>query len=198
MFAGKKHRGPGDSAPQGGRRARRKASRRPGLFGRAWRLSRRVFVLGVGGAIGALVSYYWDPERGHARRARQADQLQAAFRQQRTAAEGQARYLTGKLKGATHNAGTATVGDPDAPASDGVIVERVRSQVLGRPEFSSFTVNVEALDGSVTLRGELPDNGHIQALCQAVHEVPGVNDVHSYLHLPHTPAPNKAEAIRHS
>jgi osmotically-inducible protein OsmY len=156
-----------------------------------------VFTLGVGAGIGAVWSYYWDPDRGRARRARQADQLQATVRQQRGVAERQARYVAGKLKGASYRARMATVGDGDGSASDQVIVERVRSQVLGRPEFSSFTVNMEALDGVVTLRGELPDNHHIQALCDAVCEVPGVTGVQSYPHLPHTPAPNKAEAIRH-
>jgi osmotically-inducible protein OsmY len=59
-------------------------------------------------------------------------------------------------------------------------------------------VNADALDGVVTLRGEVPDNGRIHALTEAVSAVPGVDAVHSYVHLPGTPALNKAEAIRKS
>ncbi|MBO0713176.1 MAG: hypothetical protein J2O39_00325 [Acidimicrobiales bacterium] len=92
-------------------------------MGRAWRFVRRAFTLGIGAGIGALISYYWDPERGPARRARQAEQLQTAARQQRSAVERQARQVSERLKGATATAPTPTDG-ANAPASDQVVVER--------------------------------------------------------------------------
>lgn len=74
--------------------------------------------------------------------------------------------------------------------NDPALANKVRSEVLGGARFKSATINVDAVDGVVTLRGVLPTPEDIRALRDAVAAVDGVTEVHSYLHLPKTPAPN--------
>jgi hypothetical protein len=72
--------------------------------------------------------------------------------------------------------------------------------VIGNPtgfktEFAikAGEINVEAYDGCVTLRGQLEHPGDIRRLVEATRRVEGVREVRSYLHLPGTLPPNKAE-----
>jgi osmotically-inducible protein OsmY len=53
-------------------------------------------------------------------------------------------------------------------------------------------VNLDAINGVVTLRGEV-DMTTREDLEQAVREVEGVRDVISYLHAPGTVAPNEED-----
>jgi hypothetical protein len=45
------------------------------------------------------------------------------------------------------------------------------------------------------LRGQLDEPSDIERLVSATKHVDGVNEVRSYLHLPGTPPPNKAEVF---
>jgi osmotically-inducible protein OsmY len=90
----------------------------------------------------------------------------------------------------------ATHGSGAAPENDRVLVDKVRSEVLGRRPTLSHRVTVDAVDGVVTLRGEVESPVAIDELAAAVLEVAGVTGVTNLLHGPGQPAANKAEVRR--
>jgi osmotically-inducible protein OsmY len=146
------------------------------------------------GAAGAAVAYFFDPDRGRARRSRTKDQAASAVRRRKADAEREARYLEGKAKGA---AVEAEGGGQPRPQDDVDVTHAVR-QAFSAAGVSTEDVTVEAVDGVVTLRGQVAtedDKGRVE---QAAGSTAGVRAVQSWLHLPGQPAPNKAEALRAS
>lgn len=79
---------------------------------------------------------------------------------------------------------------PTPPADDRALVSKIRSEVLGAPRYSKQTINVDTVDGVVSLRGQLDHPEDIRELVAAVEKVPGVRGVENFLHLPKTTAPN--------
>jgi osmotically-inducible protein OsmY len=139
---------------------------------------------------GAAAAYFGDPELGRTRRAKTKDQLSAALRRAKGQVERKQQYVENAVAGQVQAA--RTVSTP--PADDKTLVDKVKSEVLGRPEFSSLDVVVDAAEGVVALRGEVPDQSVASQLEQAVRRVNGVKQVESYVHTPGQPAPNKQAA----
>lgn len=162
--------------------------------GRRSRLQRKIRTAGLGlaaaAAVGALIQYFSDPRLGRTRRVQAKDQVLAAVRRPakrlRRDAETKRRYLRGRARGIAHELTTP----PSLPADDRALVSKVRSEVLGAPRYSKYVINVDAVDGVVTLRGQLDRPEDIRELVAAVEKVPGVRDVANFLHLPKTTAPN--------
>jgi osmotically-inducible protein OsmY len=140
-------------------------------------------------AAGASVAYFLDPSQGRSRRARTRDQLGARSRRAVRQVERKVRYERGRARGAWHH---VHPGEP-RPVDDHILADRVRSEVLGRAGATS-SVNVDVNRGVVSLRGELPDDQSMIDLRDQVASLPGVEGVVTHLHLPGTPAPNKAAA----
>jgi hypothetical protein len=143
----------------------------------------------LGGLLGAVAEYLLDPARGHARRAGLRERSAAAVRRpvkraRRTAAR-KAAYVRGRAHRVGHR---LTPSHP--PADDRTLVDRVRSEVFGSRHFGRLPVNVDAVDGVVTLRGQLDDQDVIRDVVAAVGKVSGVRRVENLLHTPHTVAPN--------
>jgi osmotically-inducible protein OsmY len=162
---------------------------------RSGRLARGSFALG-GMACGAIGSHFLDADRGHARRTRARDQLTAAsrriMRRFEHASASRIHYTsaraTGALRRSLHNLVRV---EPD----DATLVQKVRSEVLGREAFRHYGISVDATDGVVHLRGEVPTPSRIDEVVAAVSCVYGVRHVDSYLHLPGAPAPNKEPVL---
>jgi osmotically-inducible protein OsmY len=151
------------------------------------------FKLLVAAGVGAGAAYLMDPDRGRARRAKLRDKSRSIARREMRTVERKAHYAQGRFEGVRHRLSDR---QPHLPESDQVLVDKVRSEVLGRrPEFTSH-VNVEAFGGVVTLRGQLADRSDIEELEAGVKAVPGVNRIVNLLHTPGEVAPNKAEAVR--
>jgi osmotically-inducible protein OsmY len=74
---------------------------------------------------------------------------------------------------------------------DDTLVARVRSEVLRNG--TAGQINVDAYEGCVTLRGQLDHYEDIQRIVHRTRHVDGVREIRSYLHLPGTLPPNKAE-----
>lgn len=146
--------------------------------------------LGAAATVGALIQYFSDPRLGRTRRVQAKDQALAAVRRPvkraRRDAETKRRYLRGRARGVAHELTTP----PSLPADDRALVSKVRSEVLGAPAYSKYAINVDAVDGVVSLRGQLDHPEDIRELVAAVEKVPGVRDVANFLHLPKTTAPN--------
>jgi hypothetical protein len=169
------------------RRARRRAPSAAVLVGAA-------AVLGV--LFGAVAEYLLDPARGHARRAGLRERSAAAGRRsvkqvKRTAVR-RAAYVRGRAHRVGHK---LTPSHP--PADDRTLVDRVRSEVFGHRRFGRLSVNVDAFDGVVTLRGQLDDQDTIRDLEAAVRKVQGVRRVENLLHTPETVAPNLKDLQAH-
>lgn len=149
------------------------------------------------GAAAALGTYFFDPQMGRTRRARVVDQGRALLRrgtrdiEQKTGDAGQQAY------GAPPS--TASTVSPDSsPANDETLKEKIESEVLRGDEWPKGRLNIDVVDGVVTLRGELDDVDLGQALEQEVRKVSGVIDVQNLVHLPASDAPNKEAALEAS
>jgi osmotically-inducible protein OsmY len=156
-----------------------------------------VMVAVCAGAIGAVISHLWDPDRGRARRRRLRDQCASAVRRSerrmRRAGARRLHYAEGRMHGAVHRA--LPDRHREAP-DDTTLAQKVRSEVLGAPEFRALAISVDVSDGVVHLRGEVRDPTLIDELVAAVSRMRGVHRVDSYLHTPGTVSPNKEDALR--
>jgi osmotically-inducible protein OsmY len=155
---------------------------------------RKLFRVTILAGIGAAVAYLLDPDRGRARRAQAKDQASAAVRRARAQSRRKARFAQGQAEGAAARAQGA--GQPH-PVDD-VEVQRVVQQVLAGLDAPTNDVTVEVVGGVVTLRGEVTSEDDKGTIEREVGKAAGVREVHSWLHLPGTPAPNKASALQAS
>jgi osmotically-inducible protein OsmY len=141
----------------------------------------------AGGA--AAAAYFFDPERGRARRAQARDQLGAKLRQAERSAETRLRYAEGKAEGLLHSV-AAMPSEP--PADDRVLYDRIRSELGDR--FPDEAAELTVVDRTVELRGQVGDEAAKALVVAEVKKVAGVRRVVNLLHTPDEPAPNKAEA----
>ena len=144
---------------------------------------------------GAAAAYFGDPDLGRSRRARTKDQVAAKLRRLDRKAQQKASYVASTAEGKVEQ---LTRSDSTPPPDDRTLVDKIKSEVLGREEFAPHDVVIDAVDGVVTLRGELPDSSLADALEKAVEKEPGVRAVRNLLHEPGAPAPNKQDALRRS
>jgi BON domain len=151
----------------------------------------RVRTFLVASALGAAASYFFDAERGAARRAKARDQLDSVLRRGRRNALRTAMQIEDRARGRL--AQVQHAGD-ERDNDDLTVLDRVESEVFGRHGFPKDRINADVVDGRLTLRGQLDSEDQIQAVVAAAEGVPGVVEVVTLLHLPGTPAPNKAEA----
>ena len=143
----------------------------------------------VAGALGAAASYFLDPVKGPARRARARVQLDSMLHRGRRRLEQQTGYMPDGDGAAAGRRGGAQA---DPVADDLTILSRVESEVMGRPGFPKGRVNANVVDGRLTLRGELESEDQIRSVVEAASGVRGVVEVVNLLHLPGTPAPHEA------
>ena|SRR6266496_1891226 len=141
-------------------------------------------LLALGAAIGALLSYFFDPQQGRGRRKQAVDRT-AAFARKRAARAGRgvAAEAYGVAKKVQH------VREEPKDFDDATLANKVRSEALRRAEISAEGVSVNVQDGVVQLRGEVERPELIEELVDRVRKVQGVRDVENLLHLPGTEAP---------
>ena len=157
-------------------------------MGRKKRTGRRFLLFGS--AVAGL-TYFFDPRLGKTRRAKLRDQVGGILRRGARETSRKAEYARGHLEGIRHVAS-----EESPPESDAVLTAKVESEVLSRWNYPKGQINVNSADGIVELRGVCESREQITELEQQVRKITGVIDVHNYLHLPNTPAPNKQAAQR--
>lgn len=64
---------------------------------------------------------------------------------------------------------------------DQLILASVKAQLIGDPEVSGFSINVDVEKGAVTLRGYVPSQREIDRAVQLARETKGVSSVESKL-----------------
>jgi hypothetical protein len=80
-------------------------------------------------------------------------------------------------------------------ADGGMLLDRVESELFEDRSIPHGRFNLEVEGTTVVLRGQLDSWADISRVEAAVMRVAGVDGVHNLLHIPGTPAPNKAESL---
>jgi uncharacterized membrane protein len=136
----------------------------------------------VGMALGAGLTYLFDPDRGRRRRAVARDKVISAAHTASDALDTTSRDLRNRARGAKAAVRSAREGDD---ASDEVLVERVRARI-GSVVGHSRSLDVTASAGRVTLRG--PVLAHeVEALLRRVAGTRGVTSVDNRLEVHDSP-----------
>ena len=146
----------------------------------------------TGAIAGALTVYFFDPERGRARRVRFIDWSGARLRRGQRAVE-QLLSRTGD-SAASLPARMIRLQSGPRPADDLTLRDRVESEVFRSPDLPKGQINIDVESGVVTVRGQVDNALQIAKIEKDVLKVPGVRGVENLLHVDGTPAPNKAEA----
>ena len=135
-------------------------------------MSRKDLLIGM--AIGAAAAYIADPQGGRRRRAMARDQFIRASRKTRRALDATARDVANRTAGLV----ATTRGRWSRESVENRrLVERVRAQ-LGRVSSHPHAIDVEAVDGIVTLRGPIlaREMDDVLAVVWAVRGVLAVNN----------------------
>jgi hypothetical protein len=141
---------------------------------------------------GAAAAYFFDPQRGRARRAQFIDWSGARLRRGwRALNEVGAR--TGSNAAALPQR-MVSLRSPSRPVDDLTLRDRIESEVFRDPDLPKGRINIDVSSAVVTIRGQVDNALQIATVEKAVLKVPGVNGVENLLHIGGTPAPNKARA----
>jgi osmotically-inducible protein OsmY len=144
-------------------------------------------VFALGGVLGALLAYFFDPQNGTRRRHVTVDRTRAFFRaggrQASRAGRGVAADAYGLSQKAQH------LKEEPKDFDDTTLADKIRSEVFRDPDVPKGQINVNVQDGVVQLRGEVPRAELIDELVAQTRKVQGVRDVENLLHLPGTEAP---------
>jgi osmotically-inducible protein OsmY len=134
-------------------------------------------------AIGAGLAFFFDPANGKARRKTTADRVAGLARRGGRRASGAGRAVAAGSSGLTQKA--LHVREEKKPQPDDVTLARkVETEIFREREAPKGSVDVNAENGVVYLRGEVDRPELIEELEQATRGVQGVRDVQNYLHLP--------------
>lgn len=145
---------------------------------------------------GAALVYFTDPGSGSRRRHMTMDRLGAMFRRLGDRSGKMTRFVSGQVYGTIMETVPHAHDNPANPDNK-TLKDRVESEVLRNPTFGRAPINFNVVEDSVVvIRGELPNPQDINDLVNQVKAIRGVKEVHSYLHLPNTPAPNKESVLR--
>ena len=137
----------------------------------------------AGAAVGAAAAYFLDPEGGADRRSATRDNALATAKSRAGDLAGSAKKAAGKARGAAP--GMPGRGQPD----DVTLARKVESEIFRPADAPKGGVSVNAENGVVFLRGEVPERDWIDRLGSEAQAVDGVKEVRNLLHLPGTEAP---------
>ena len=150
----------------------------------------------AGAAAGATAAYFFDPERGHARRTQFVDWSGARLRRGWKALN-QLGARTGANAAAFPQRMVSLRSGP-RPADDLTLRDRVESEVFRNADVPKGQINLDVESGVVTIRGQVDSALQIASVEKAVLKVPGVVGVENLLHVDGTPAPNTARARKNA
>ena len=145
-------------------------------------------------ATGAAFTYFLDPEQGGTRRAMARDRFAALMRRRARAVEQTARGAATEAYGLAQQARHMQPEHWSVP-NDATLAQRVESELFRDPTMPKDRISINAEAGIVVLRGELERPEQIRAVEEAVDRIAGVRGVHSLLHLPGTPAPDRGSVL---
>lgn len=150
----------------------------------------------IGFALGALVGYLLDPDRGRARRARYMDRAAALARDAGRGLERGQRMVASTIEGKASALMRGHGGD--IMPNDAALADKVETELFGDPTVPKGAMNINVEQGIVVLRGEVPDPEMRERLEHQARKIPGVWEVENLLHLPGEPAPTERPSARQS
>jgi osmotically-inducible protein OsmY len=136
-------------------------------------------------ALGAALTYFFDPENGRRRRKVAADRLAGLTR----------RHGKRLIKGTVSQAhalkqkGTHLREEPKPQPDDVTLARKVETEIFRDADVPKGKINVNAESGKIVLRGEADSAEMIDELVEKARMVQGVQDVENLLHTPSEPAP---------
>lgn len=125
-------------------------------------------------ATGATVAYLFDPTMGRSRRARLGDRIAAGARTAIDRAGAKARYQRGVAQGMLHRVTEPWSGETDI--DDDTLLQKVRSEALGRWQGPGSEIEIDVDQGVVTLRGPVRARD-AEDLVARIERVRGVDEV---------------------
>ena len=128
-------------------------------------------------ALGAALSYFFDPENGKRRRKVTADRLAALVRRH----GGRLARGTGSHAHALKQKATHLREEPKPQPDDVTLARKVETEIFRDAEVPKGKINVNAENGKVVLRGEVDSPELIEDLVSKARKVQGVQDVESLL-----------------
>jgi hypothetical protein len=150
----------------------------------------RISLFAAGSAAGALLAYLFDPDRGRGRRKKALDRVAGGVRRVSRKTGRFARHVASDAQGMARRVRARGEAPPE---NDAVLVSKVESEVFRGTDFPKESINVNAENGVVVLRGQVEHPRDIRRLEKAVRRIAGVRDVENLLHLPGTPAPTRSD-----
>ena len=131
-------------------------------------------------ALGAALTYFFDPENGKRRRKVTADRLAGLFRRHgRRLARGVGSEVHGLTQKATH-----LREEPKPQPDDVTLARKVETEIFRGADVPKGKINVNAENGKIVLRGEVDSPELIDDLVSKARKVQGVEDVENLLHTP--------------
>jgi osmotically-inducible protein OsmY len=128
-------------------------------------------------ALGAALSYFFDPENGKRRRKVTADRLAALMRRH----GGRLMKGTGSQAHALKQKATHLREEPKPQPDDVTLARKVETEIFRDADVPKGRINVNAENGKVVLRGEVDSPEMIEDLVSKARNVQGVQDVESLL-----------------
>ena len=144
-------------------------------------------VFAFGGALGALLTYFFDPQSGARRRHVAFDRTAGFFRSRGRDAARAGRGVAAEAYGVSQK--MQHLKEEPKDYDDATLAAKIQSQVFRGPDIPKGKLNVNVQNGVVQLRGEVPRADLIDELVAETRKVQGVRDVENLLHLPGAEAP---------
>jgi hypothetical protein len=142
-------------------------------------------LIGVGAAMAAL-TYFFDPQQGRSRRAKLQQRVPAFFRHRARDAGQLGRAASAEAYGVKQKA--THLREEPKEFTDETLAHKVETELFRDADVPKGQINVNAQDGVVQLRGEVPNPDLIDELVSRARSVQGVKEVENLLHLPGEPA----------
>jgi hypothetical protein len=157
------------------------------------RLLARWWLGAVALAAGSMAAaFLLDPDKGKARRIEVVERSRHVARTTGRRVRREVRYALHTVRARTEH---LINGRPPDFADDRTLLDRVESELFVNRSIPRGKLTFEVEGTTVILRGQLDSGDEMHRIEEAVRKVPGVTGVTSLLHMPGTPAPNKAEAL---
>jgi osmotically-inducible protein OsmY len=138
---------------------------------------------------GALAAFFLDPVSGRRRRAELGMRVPGFFRRRQRQVGRLGRRVSSDVYGLKQRVTHSGRRPEEGRLNDPALARKVETEIFRDPHVPKGNINVQAHDGVVELRGEVPSSELIDELVERTRSIPEVRDVENLLHPPGTPAP---------